>query len=349
MIKSIPFYFSLCLQNIATAKPHSSFSCFLIYSPQSGLHRRGDVKIMFKIFSKIKDGLKKTKDSVMEKVNGIFKKFSKIDEAFFSELEEILICADVGIETTKKVCEILKETVRKEKIENSADVKESLKKILVNILEENTTGTNQEVTSPHVILVIGVNGVGKTTTIGKIANLYKKSGKTVLLGAADTFRAAAIDQLDVWAARVGVTIVKQKEGSDPAAVAYDSINAAKARKIDIVLLDTAGRLHNKKNLMGELAKINRVINKALPDSFIETLLIVDATTGQNAISQVREFKKITNVTGLVLTKLDGTAKGGIVLAIKNELDVPIKYIGTGEKIDDISEFNAKEFVEALFE
>lgn len=304
---------------------------------------------MFKIFSKIRDGLKKTKDSVIEKVNGIFKKFSKIDEAFFSELEEILICADVGIETTKKVCEILKETVRKEKIEDPSDVKKSLKKILVNILEENTEDTNEEVTYPHVILVIGVNGVGKTTTIGKLANLYKKSGKTVLLGAADTFRAAAIDQLDVWAARVGVTIIKQKEGSDPAAVAYDSINAAKARKIEIVILDTAGRLHNKKNLMGELAKINRVINKTLPDSFIETLLIVDATTGQNAISQVREFKKITNVTGLVLTKLDGTAKGGIVLAIKNELDVPIKYIGTGEKIDDISEFNAKEFVEALFD
>ena len=304
---------------------------------------------MFKIFSKIKDGLKKTKDSVMEKVNGIFKKFSKIDESFFSELEEILICADIGVETTKKVCEILKETVRKEKIEDPSDVKKSLKKILVNILEENADNTSQEVTYPHVILVIGVNGVGKTTTIGKLANLYKKSGKTVLLGAADTFRAAAIDQLDVWAARVGVTIIKQKEGSDPAAVAYDSVNAAKARKIDFVLLDTAGRLHNKKNLMGELAKINRVINKALPDSFIETLLIVDATTGQNAISQVREFKKITNVTGLVLTKLDGTAKGGIVLAIKNELDIPIKYIGTGEKVDDISDFNAKEFVEALFD
>jgi len=304
---------------------------------------------MFKIFSKIKDSLKKTKDSVMEKVNSIFKKFSKIDESFFSELEEILICADVGAETTKKICEILRETVIKERIENPSDVKASLKKILVNILEENNSGTNEEVNFPHVILVIGVNGVGKTTTIGKLANLYKKSGKTVLLGAADTFRAAAIDQLDVWAARVGVTIIKQKEGSDPAAVAYDSINAAKARKVEIVLLDTAGRLHNKKNLMGELAKINRVINKALPDSFIETLLIVDATTGQNAISQVREFKKITNVTGLVLTKLDGTAKGGIVFAIKNELNVPIKYIGTGEKIDDISEFNAKEFVEALFE
>ena len=304
---------------------------------------------MFKIFSKIKDSLKKTKDSVMEKVNSIFKKFSKIDESFFSELEEILICADVGAETTKKICEILRETVRKEKIENPSDVKASLKKILVNILEENNSVTNEEVNFPHVILVIGVNGVGKTTTIGKLANLYKESGKTVLLGAADTFRAAAIDQLDIWAARVGVTIIKQKEGSDPAAVAYDSINAAKARKVEIVLLDTAGRLHNKKNLMGELAKINRVINKALPDSFIETLLIVDATTGQNAISQVREFKKITNVTGLVLTKLDGTAKGGIVFAIKNELNVPIKYIGTGEKIDDISEFNAKEFVEALFE
>ena len=304
---------------------------------------------MFKIFSKIKNGLKKTKENIVEKINGIFKKFSKIDDAFFSELEEILICADVGVETTEEICENLKEIVKKEKITDPVEIKEKLKKILIEILEKNEGLEDKDITYPHIILVVGVNGVGKTTTIGKLANIYKDSGKKVLLSAADTFRAAAIDQLDIWATRVGVTIVKQKEGSDPAAVVYDSINAAKARKVEIVLLDTAGRLHNKKGLMDELSKINRVITKTLPNSFVETLLIVDATTGQNAISQVREFKKITNITGLVLTKLDGTAKGGIVLAIKNELNVPIKYIGTGEKIDDISEFNAKDFVDALFE
>ena len=307
------------------------------------------LEIMFKIFSKIKNGLKKTKENIVEKINGIFKKFSKIDEAFFSELEKILICADVGVETTEEICENLKEIVKKEKITDPVEIRESLKKILIEILEKNEDLENRDITYPHIILVVGVNGVGKTTTIGKLASIYKKSGRTVLLGAADTFRAAAIDQLDIWAKRVGVTIIKQKEGSDPAAVVYDSINSAKARKVEIVILDTAGRLHNKKGLMDELSKINRVITKALPDSFVETLLIVDATTGQNAISQVREFKKITNITGLVLTKLDGTAKGGIVLAIKNELNVPIRYVGTGEKIDDISEFNSKDFVDALFE
>ncbi len=304
---------------------------------------------MFKIFGKIKDGLKKTKDNMVGKINGILQKFTKIDEDFFLELEEILISADVGVETTEKICEKLKDVVRKEKLTGADKIKEHLKEILVEILEEQGEAEKKEITYPHAILVVGVNGVGKTTTIGKLANLYKNNGKTVLLSAADTFRAAAIDQLEIWAKRVGVTIIKQKEGSDPAAVAYDSINAAKARKVEYVILDTAGRLHNKKNLMDELSKINRVIEKGLPDSFVETLLIVDATTGQNAISQVKEFKKITNVTGLVLTKLDGTAKGGIVLAIKNELKVPIKYVGTGEKIDDISEFDAKDFVNALFE
>ena len=304
---------------------------------------------MFKIFSKIKDGLKKTKDNMVDKINGILQKFTKIDEDFFLELEEILISADVGVETTEKICEKLKDVVRKEKLTGADKIKEHLKEILVEILEEQGGAEKKEITYPHAILVVGVNGVGKTTTIGKLAHLYKNNGRTVLLSAADTFRAAAIDQLEIWAKRVGVTIIKQKEGSDPAAVAYDSINAAKARKVEYVILDTAGRLHNKKNLMDELSKINRVIEKGLPDSFVETLLIVDATTGQNAILQVKEFKKITNVTGLVLTKLDGTAKGGIVLAIKNELKVPIKYVGTGEKIDDISEFDAKEFVNALFE
>ena len=214
---------------------------------------------------------------------------------------------------------------------------------------DNLEVKQEEIKSPHAILVIGVNGVGKTTTIGKLANMYKKDGKKVLLSAADTFRAAAIDQLEIWASRTGVSIVKQREGADPAAVVYDSVNAAKSRGIDIILCDTAGRLHNKKNLMDELAKLNRVIKKGLENSHIETLLVIDATIGQNAISQVREFKEVTDITGLILTKLDGTAKGGIVFAIKNELNVPIKYIGTGEGIDDIEPFNAKEFVEALFE
>lgn len=307
---------------------------------------------MFKIFSKIKNSLKKTKDSMVSKIDNIFKKFSKIDEEFFNELEETLISADVGVNTTEKICEELKGVVRKKKIENPDDIRESIKEILINILEstkDEAAQNNYAVSSPQAILVVGVNGVGKTTTIGKLANVYKKSGKSVLLSAADTFRAAAIDQLEVWANRAGVSIVKQKEGADPAAVLYDSINAAKSRKIDIILCDTAGRLHNKKNLMDELAKLNRVINKGLENSSIETLLVIDATVGQNAIAQVKEFKEVTNITGLVLTKLDGTAKGGIVFAIKDELDVPIEYIGTGEGIDDMEPFNSKEFVNALFE
>ncbi len=332
-----------------TLKRHSYFLYFLLYLLYSMVVVGSSLGIMFKIFSKIKDGLKKTKDNMVGKISGILKKFTKIDEEFFLELEEILISADVGVETTEKICDSLEDVVRKEKLKDANEIKESLKKILVQILEENGEVEKGEITYPHAILVVGVNGVGKTTTIGKLASLYKKNGKTVLLSAADTFRAAAIDQLEIWATRVGVTIIKQKEGSDPAAVAFDSINSAKARKVEYIIFDTAGRLHNKKNLMDELSKINRVIEKGLPGSFIETLLVVDATTGQNAISQVKEFKKIANITGLVLTKLDGTAKGGIVLAIKNELKIPIKYVGMGEKLDDISEFDAKEFVDALFE
>ena len=306
---------------------------------------------MFKIFSKLKESLKKTKDSMMNRIETVFKKFSGINEEFFNELEEILIFADVGVSTTEKICKKLRETAKKNNLIDPNSIKESLKEILIEYLDsnDNLEVKQEEIKSPHAILVIGVNGVGKTTTIGKLANMYKKDGKKVLLSAADTFRAAAIDQLEIWASRTGVSIVKQREGADPAAVVYDSVNAAKSRGIDIILCDTAGRLHNKKNLMDELAKLNRVIKKGLENSYIETLLVIDATIGQNAISQVREFKEVTDITGLILTKLDGTAKGGIVFAIKNELNVPIKYIGTGEGIDDIEPFNAKEFVEALFE
>ena len=288
---------------------------------------------------------------MVNRIESVFKKFSGINEDFFNELEEILIFADVGVSTTEKICKKLRETAKKNNLTDPNSIKESLKEILIEYLnpEDEIEDKQEETKFPHAILVVGVNGVGKTTTIGKLANMYKKDGKKVLLSAADTFRAAAIDQLEVWASRTGVSIVKQKEGADPAAVVYDSVNAAKSRKVDIILCDTAGRLHNKKNLMEELAKLNRVINKGLENSYVETLLVIDATTGQNAISQVKEFKEVTNVTGLILTKLDGTAKGGIVFAIKNELNVPIKYIGTGEEIDDIEPFNAKEFVEALFE
>ena len=306
---------------------------------------------MFKIFSKLKESLKKTKDSMMNRIESVFKKFSGINEDFFNELEEILIFADVGVSTTEKICKKLRETAKKNNLTDPNSIKESLKEILIEYLNpaDEIEDKQEETKFPHAILVVGVNGVGKTTTIGKLANMYKKDGKKVLLSAADTFRAAAIDQLEVWAIRTGVSIVKQREGADPAAVVYDSVNAAKSRKVDIILCDTAGRLHNKKNLMEELAKLHRVINKGLENSYVETLLVIDATTGQNAISQVKEFKEVTNVTGLILTKLDGTAKGGIVFAIKNELNVPIKYIGTGEEIDDIEPFNAKEFVKALFE
>ena len=321
----------------------SSDCCFAFY--------KGERKTLFEIFGKLKDSLKKTKDSMMNKIESAFKRFSKIDEEFFNELEEILIFADVGVATTEKICKNLKDVVKKNKLTDPKEIKDNLREILAKTLSSNDETENEQnkITSPHAVLVVGVNGVGKTTTIGKLANMYKKDGRKVLLSAADTFRAAAIDQLEIWANRTGVSIVKQKEGADPAAVLYDSINAAKSRKVDIILCDTAGRLHNKKNLMDELAKLNRVINKNLENSYIETLLVIDATTGQNAVSQVKEFKDVTNITGLVLTKLDGTAKGGIVFAIKNELNVPIKYIGTGEGIDDIEPFNAKEFVDALFE
>ncbi len=298
------------------------------------------------LFSKIKNGLKKTRSGVFGQINSMIKTFSKIDEELFEELEEILIMGDVGIKTSSHICEKLREKVKKEKVKDPQEIN----RLLLEIISEMLSG-GQELnieTKPSIILVIGVNGVGKTTTIGKLASKLKKDGKKVILGAADTFRAAAIDQLQVWADRSKVDIIKQSEGSDPAAVVFDSISAAKARNADVIICDTAGRLHNKKNLMAELNKINRIIDRELPDASKEILLVVDATTGQNAINQAKEFKDAAGITGIVLTKLDGTAKGGVVLAIKDELGLPVKFVGVGEQIDDLQEFVPDEFAKALF-
>ena len=299
------------------------------------------------IFSKIKNGLKKTRDSMMRQVEGMLSSFQKIDEELFEELEEILIMSDVGVATSGKICELLRERVKAERITDPAQIKDEIKKIVADMVagdEELHLSTR-----PSVILVIGVNGVGKTTTIGKLAANLKADGKKVILGAADTFRAAAIDQLQIWADRADVDLVKYAEGADPAAVVYDAIVAAKARSCDVVICDTAGRLHNKKNLMDELAKISRVIEREAAGCDLEVLLVLDATTGQNAVSQARQFKEAAGITGIVLTKLDGTARGGIVIAIKDELGLPVKYIGVGEQIDDLQPFVPEEFVEALFE
>ncbi len=298
-------------------------------------------------FDRLKDGLQKTRKSITEKIDQVLVSFGKVDEELFDELEEILITSDIGIETTMKIIENLKEKVKERKVIDPMQVKELLKEELQEILERG--GNNLKLdTRPSVIIVIGVNGVGKTTSIGKIANLYKSQGKKVLLAAGDTFRAAAIDQLEIWAKRVGTEIIFQKEGSDPAAVIFDAAQAAKSRKADILICDTAGRLHTKKNLMEELKKVSRVLDRELPEADRETLLVLDATTGQNAISQAKTFSETTDITGIVLTKLDGTAKGGIVVAIKSELDIPVKLIGVGEQIDDLQKFDAKEFVDALF-
>jgi fused signal recognition particle receptor len=298
-------------------------------------------------FEKLKSGLKKTRESITQKVDELLVSFGKVDEDLFDELEEILITSDIGVDTTVKIIEKLKERVRKEKITNAADVKKILKEEIVLIL-----GTGREElklgTKPSVIVVIGVNGVGKTTSIGKICNVLKQQGKKVMVAAGDTFRAAAIDQLEIWAKRAGVDIIRHKEGADPSAVIYDAIAASKARGYDVVVCDTAGRLHTKKNLMEELKKIFRVIGRELPDADVETLLVLDATTGQNAISQAKNFTEAAGVTGLVLTKLDGTAKGGIVVSIKAELNIPVKFIGVGEQIDELQPFDPGEFIEALF-
>lgn len=298
-------------------------------------------------FEKLKKGLQKTKNALFKPFSDLFKSLRGVDEDLMEELEEILICADVGATTTELILERLKEQIKEKKIKDSDQVKEELRAIMLEMIGEG--GEIVYSKDMTVILIIGVNGVGKTTSIGKIAYSLKKSHKKVVVAAADTFRAAAIDQLEVWTKRAGVDLVKHSEGSDPAAVVFDAINAAKKRGADVLIVDTAGRLHNKKNLMDELAKIDRVINRELPNSNRETLLVLDSTTGQNAVNQAKEFKNSANITGLILTKLDGTAKGGIVFSIKNELDIPVKFIGVGEQIDDMEKFDANEFIDALFE
>ena len=298
------------------------------------------------LFSKIKEGLKKTRKAVMGQIDSMLKSFTKIDEELFEELEELLVMGDVGVPTAQKICDELRTRVKKNGVTDPAEINGLLEEIITEML---SGGEELDIsTSPSIILVIGVNGVGKTTTIGKLANSLSNQGKRVLLAAADTFRAAAIDQLDIWAQRSGCEIIKQAEGSDPAAVIFDAIAAAKARGADVIICDTAGRLHNKKHLMDELAKINRVIDRELPDAAKEKLLVLDATTGQNAVNQAEQFRQATGITGIVLTKLDGTVKGGVVLAIKEGLGIPVKYIGVGEQIDDLQPFNAEEFARALF-
>ena len=298
-------------------------------------------------FDKLKEGLKKTKESIFGQVNSIFKAFVKVDEEMLEELEEILIASDVGVSNTEYIIEKLRDVIKEKRISEPEDARNELIAIIEEAIGENE-GLKLS-TSPAVILVIGVNGVGKTTSIAKIANCLKKEGKSVVLAAADTFRAAAIDQLEIWASRVGVPIVKHEEGSDPASVVFDACHYAKAHASDVLIIDTAGRLHNKKNLMDELSKISRVIERELPGCDRETLLVLDAVTGQNAISQAKEFIKTSDITGIVLTKLDGTAKGGIIISIKKELGIPVKFIGVGEQMDDLQEFDKEEFTKALFE
>ncbi len=297
-------------------------------------------------FDKLKAGLSKTKNALFGKLDQLFKSFSKVDEDMLEELEEVLITADVGVVPTEMIIDSLRNKIKTDKITDPADVKTALQEILVGMIGEGEPLKLD--TQPSVILVIGVNGVGKTTSIAKIANLLKAEGKNVILAAADTFRAAAIDQLKIWADRAGAELISHEEGSDPAAVVFDAVNAAKKRRADVLIIDTAGRLHNKKNLMEELAKINRVVDRELPGCSRETLLVLDATTGQNAVSQAKEFRNAAPLTGLVLTKLDGTAKGGIVFSIREELGIPVKFICVGEQIDDLQYFSAQAFVSALF-
>ncbi len=296
-------------------------------------------------FDKLKQGLAKTKNAVFGQINEVVKNFRKVDEEFLEELEEIMICGDMGMTTTEKIIEELRDRIKTDNIKNAYDVKD----VLCDILRDQV-GEGEPLrldTSPSVILVIGVNGVGKTTSIGKIANNLRKDGKRVIVAAADTFRAAAIEQLAIWCDRAGVELVRQSEGSDPASVVYDAIAAANKRRADVLIIDTAGRLHNKSNLMDELAKINRIISRELPDASRETLLVLDATTGQNAVMQAKKFRETAEITGLILTKLDGTAKGGAIFSIKDEIDIPVKYIGVGEHIDDMQPFDAKMFIDAL--
>ena len=297
-------------------------------------------------FDKLKQGLVKTKDSINEKINDVFSNFRKVDEEFLEELEEVLIMSDIGIETSTKIIANLRERIKKEKIEDEEQVKEALREEIEKILEISNNSLKLE-TKPSVILVVGVNGVGKTTSIGKIAARLARDGKKVVVAAADTFRAAAVEQLEIWAKRAGAEVVKRAEGIDPASVVYDAIAKAKEIGADVLICDTAGRLHNKKYLMDELNKIQKVINKEMPEASKEVLLVIDAGTGQNAISQVKAFKQETDITGIVLTKLDGTAKGGAVIGIVEENQIPIKFIGVGEQIDDMEIFDSKDFAKAI--
>ena len=299
-------------------------------------------------FDKLKQGLAKTRNSVSEQVNNVFSVFVKVDEELFEKLEEALIMADLGMETSVELIDELRDRVKKKHITDGNLVKEELYSVITDAICEIDSDMKLD-TTPSVILVIGVNGVGKTTSIGKMASYYKSQGKKVMLAAADTFRAAAIDQLDIWAKRSGCDIIKHNEGSDPAAVVFDACNAAKARGADILICDTAGRLHNKKNLMAELEKINRVIDREMPGASRENLLVLDATTGQNAVSQAKLFSEVSELTGIVLTKLDGTAKGGIVVSIAKEQSLPVKFVGVGEGIDDLQIFRPHDFAKALFE
>ena len=298
------------------------------------------------LFSKIKEGLKKTRESFSASLDNMLGSYTEIDESLFEQLEELLVMADTGVPTAERICEEVKKRVKAQRVTDPTQIFEMLRETVAEMI-----AGDEELhvrTKPSIILVIGVNGVGKTTTIGKIASRLRQEKKKVLLAAADTFRAAAIEQLEVWAERSGSEIVKHPEGSDPASVVYDAIAAAKSRGTDVVICDTAGRLHNKKNLMDELAKINRIIDRELPDADKEVLLVLDATTGQNAVNQAREFQNVANLTGIVLTQLDGTARGGVVLAIREELKLPVKFIGVGEQVDDLQPFDAKAFSEALF-
>ena len=299
------------------------------------------------LFERLKQGLSKVKQGITDRVDQVLKSYTKVDDELIEEIEVILITADVGVETTMDIIDKLTDSIKTKKITDPKDVKGELKLIIEEILT-NDNSTLDVSHSPSIIVMVGVNGVGKTTTIGKLAARYKKEGKKVLIAAGDTFRAAAIDQLEVWANRSGVDIIKHQEGADPGAVIFDSIKAAKARNTDLLICDTAGRLHNKSNLMNELSKVFKIIDREYPEAKREVLLVVDATTGQNAVSQAKSFKQVCDITGIVLTKLDGTAKGGVVLAVKSEVDVPVKLIGVGEKMEDLQDFDAKAFSEALF-
>ena len=299
------------------------------------------------LFERLKQGLSKAKQGITDRVDQVLKSYTKVDDELIEEIEEILITADVGVETTMDIIDKLTDAIKTKKITDPKGVKGELKLIIEEILT-NDNSTLDVSHSPSIIVMVGVNGVGKTTTIGKLAARYKKEGKKVLIAAGDTFRAAAIDQLEVWSNRSGVDIIKHQEGADPGAVIFDSIKAAKARNTDLLICDTAGRLHNKSNLMNELSKVFKIIDREYPEAKREVLLVVDATTGQNAVSQAKSFKQVCDITGIVLTKLDGTAKGGVVLAVKSEVDVPVKLIGVGEKMEDLQDFDAKAFSEALF-